>query len=72
MQFWRGLATLDGKARMLGEYAVIHGDYRKLFTAPAAYDSVTAEQVLAVAREVFQKRHRTVGVLQPPAAAAGQ
>jgi zinc protease len=72
MQFWRGLATLDGKARMLGEFAVLHGDYRKLFTAPDAYERVTREQLLAVAREVFQPAHRTVGVLQPRAAAAGQ
>ena len=25
--FWRGVATIDGKARLLGEYAVMHGDY---------------------------------------------
>jgi zinc protease len=72
MHFWRGLATLDGKARMLGEFAVFHGDYRKLFTAPEAYEQVTREQLLAVAREVFTPAHRTVGVLQPRTAAAGQ
>ena len=67
--FWRGVSTLDGKARLLGEYAVLHSDYRKLFAAPAAYDSVTAEQVLAVARDVFKPQQRTVGVLLPRAAA---
>lgn len=67
--FWRGVATLDGKARLVGEFAVLHGDHRKLFTAPAAYEAVTAEQVLSVAREVFRSRQRTVGVLQPHAAA---
>jgi zinc protease len=72
MGFWRGLATLDGKAHMLGEFAVFHGDYRKLFTAPEAYEQVTREQLLAVARDVFQPAHRTVGVLQPRPAAAGQ
>jgi zinc protease len=72
MHFWHGLATLDGKARMLGEFAVFHGDYRKLFTAPEAYEQVTREQLLAVARDVFQPAHRTVGVLQPRSAAAGQ
>jgi zinc protease len=68
-QFWRGVSTLDGKARLLGEYAVLHGDYHKLFTAPAAYEAVTAAQVLAVARDVFKPRQRTVGILQPRAAA---
>ena len=32
--FWRGVSTIDGKARLLGEYAVMHGDYRLLFAAP--------------------------------------
>jgi zinc protease len=67
--FWRGVSTIDGKARLLGEYAVLHGDYRKLFAAPEAYERVTAADVLAVARAVFNPQHRTVGVLVPRAAA---
>jgi len=70
--FWRGVSTIDGKARLLGEYAVMHADWRGLFAAPDAYDQVTRAQVLAIARQVFDPRHRTVGVLQPthaPAAA---
>jgi zinc protease len=67
--FWRGVSTIDGKARLLGEYAVLHGDYRKLFTAPDAYERVTAADVLAVARVVFNPQHRTVGVLVPRATA---
>jgi len=67
--FWRGVATLDGRAQLLGEYAVLHGDYRKLFAAPAAYERVTAAQVLAVARDVFKPEQRTVGVLLPHAGA---
>ena len=63
--FWRGVSTLDGRAQLLGEYAVLHGDYRKLFAAPEAYERVTAAQVLAVAREVFRPEQRTVGVLLP-------
>ena len=66
--FWRGVSTLDGKARLLGEYAVLHGDYRKLFAAPDAYERVSAAEVLAVARDVFKPEHRTVGVLLPRAA----
>jgi zinc protease len=67
--FWRGVSTLDGKARLLGEYAVLHGDYRKLFAAPEAYERVTPAQVLAVARDVFKPQQRTVGVLLPRAPA---
>ena len=67
--FWRGVSTLDGRAQLLGEYAVLHGDYRKLFAAPAAYEQVTAAQVLAVARDVFKPQQRTVGVLAPQPAA---
>ncbi len=63
--FWRGICTIDGKARLLGEYAVMHGDHRRLFVAPEAYDAVTREDVLAVARAVFNPTQRTVGVLQP-------
>jgi zinc protease len=63
--FWRGVATIDGKARLLGEYAVMHDDHRLLFSAPEAYERVTLEQVNAVARTVFDPRRRTVGLLRP-------
>jgi len=67
--FWRSASTIDGKARLLGEYAVMHGDYRLLFAAPEAYERVTREDVLKIAREVFNPLRRTVGVLQPQAGA---
>jgi zinc protease len=65
--FWRGVSTIDGKARLLGEYAVMHGDHRLLFSAPAAYESVQREEVEAIARAVFNAERRTVGVLRPTA-----
>jgi zinc protease len=64
-EFWRGVSTIDGKARLLGEYAVMHGDYKLLFTAPEAYERVTREDVAAIARQVFNPERRTIGVLQP-------
>jgi zinc protease len=67
--FWRALSTIDGKARMLGEYAVIHGDHRLLFAAPEAYESVTRESVLTAAQQVFDPRRRTIGMLLPERAA---
>jgi zinc protease len=63
--FWKKLATIDGKAQLLGEYEVFHGDWLKLFDAPAQVDRITRAQVQAVAREILDKRRRTVGVLLP-------
>ncbi len=63
--FWRGVSTIDGKARLLGEYAVMHGDHRLLFGAPERYEAVTREDVLQVARAVFNGERRTVGILRP-------
>lgn len=68
--FWAGIATIDGKARRLGEFEVMQGDWQKLFATPAAYEAVTRAQVQAIAREVLQSRRRTVGVLVPAAATA--
>jgi zinc protease len=64
-EFWRGVSTIDGKARLLGEYAVMHGDHRLLFAAPALYERVSRAQVEQVAREIFNPERRTVGVLRP-------
>jgi zinc protease len=66
--FWRGLATIDGKAAALGRYEVFHGDYEKLFDLPDDLDAVTAERLREVAKAVFRTNNMTVGVLQAPAA----
>ncbi|RZA21193.1 MAG: insulinase family protein [Lysobacteraceae bacterium] len=67
--FWRGMATINGKARALGTYEVFNGDYRKLFDAPAAYDAVTAADVQALAKKILRIQNRTTGLLKPVAAA---
>jgi len=64
--FWKKLATIDGKASLLGEFEVYSGDYKKLFDAPATYEKVTREDVQKAAALIFQNRHRTVGILQSP------
>ena len=69
--FWHGLETISGKAQALGTYEVFHGDYRKLFEAPAQYESITAEDVKQAAASVLRPENRTVGRLVPPARAAG-
>ena len=67
--YWREMSTISGKAQALGTYEVFHGDYRKLFEAPAAWEAVTDAEVRAVAAGVFRTRSRTVGILEPVAAA---
>ena len=62
--FWKQIATINGKALLLGSFDVFEGDYRKLFDSPAAYDKVTREDVQKAAALVLQKNHRTVGVLE--------
>jgi len=61
--FWRGLATIDGKAQALGAYAVLRGGHEKLFDAPRLYESVTPEDIRTLAAEFLRPANRTVGVL---------
>lgn len=68
--FWNKIATINGKASLLGEFEVFNGDYKKLFDSPAAYEKVTREDVQKAAALVFVKNHRTVGVLTSPKEAA--
>ena len=63
--FWRGVTTLDGRAELLGEYALMHGDYRLLFSAPAALERVSAADVKSVAQQILNPLHRTIGELVP-------
>jgi zinc protease len=65
--FWHGLETISGKAQALGQYEVFHGDYLKLFSAPAEYESITAEDVKTAAATVLRSGNRTVGVLESKA-----
>ncbi len=61
--FWRSLATIEGKAAALGRYAVFTGNYENLFSAPEEISAATAEQLQAVASDVFRRGNLTVGVL---------
>ena len=63
--FWKKLATIDGKAQLLGEYEIFHGDWAKLFDAPSQFERVTLADIHALAREILDEKRRTVGVLVP-------
>ncbi|MGK2857323.1 MAG: M16 family metallopeptidase [Thermoanaerobaculia bacterium] len=67
--FWRSLKTINGKAQALGSNEVFRGDWQALFSSPARYEAVTADQIRDLAAKVFRNTNRTVGVLTPPAAA---
>jgi predicted Zn-dependent peptidase len=63
----RAQTISKGRART---YEVFHGDYRKLFDAPAEYETISAEEVKQAAAAVLRVENRTVGVLESKAEAA--
>jgi zinc protease len=64
--YWRGLATIDGKASLLGHAEVFLGDYQRAFSLPDELAAISAEEIQAVAASVFDRRKMTVGVLRSP------
>ncbi len=68
--YWRDVATIDGKASLVGDYEVIYGGYEKLFDLPAALGAITPEDIRTVAARVFRVENSTVGVFLPTVEAA--
>ena len=68
--FWKQLATIDGKAHLLGEYEVLRGGWRNLFQAPERHAAVTRQEIGAAARLLLNPSRRTVGMLLPDAPGA--
>ena len=64
--FWRGLATIDGKARGLGRYEVFLGNFEKLFSVPDDVAAIATDDLRDVAAKVFRVNNMTVGVLRAP------
>ena len=62
--FWRGLATIEGKARALGNHEVFLGDYESLFALPDEIEAISADDLQRAAAEVFRVQNMTVGVLR--------
>lgn len=65
--FWRGLATIDGKAAALGTFEVFNGSYELLFDLPDRVAAVSVDDLRDVAAKFFRPANLTVGVLTPPA-----
>ncbi|MDH3532907.1 MAG: insulinase family protein [Gammaproteobacteria bacterium] len=69
--YWRQLATIDGKASALGNYEVFTGSFENLFSEPDEISAVTREQLQAVAAKVFRRSNMTLGILRSPSDAPG-
>ena len=65
-EFWRGLATINGKAQALGSAAVFHGSYERLFDLPQEIEAVSTDDVRRVAAKILRRNNATVGVLRAP------
>lgn len=63
VNFYRTMATINGKANTIGSYELYFGDYNKLFSAPDEYSKVTAADIQRVAKQYLIKSNRTVGIL---------
>jgi zinc protease len=64
--FWRELATINGKASALGRAAVFHGAYERLFDLPQEIEAVSADDLRAVATAVLRQGNATIGTLYAP------
>ena len=65
-EFWGVMSTINGKAASLGEAAVFHGSYEKLFDFAQDIETVSGDTLKAVASSVFRRENATIGVLYAP------
>ncbi len=63
--FVRSMQTVNGKARKIGRYEMLFGDYRKLLEVPGKYRAVTSDDVKQVVEKYLGKRNRNVITLVP-------
>ncbi len=71
-EYWRELSTIDGKASALGRAELFMGNYQLAFSLPEQLAAVNAEEVQAVAAEIFKRNNMTVGLLRSPQQEAQQ
>ena len=64
--FWRELATIDGKAEALGRHEVFHGGYETLFDLPNRVNAVSLDALRSTAARVFERNNATIGILRSP------
>lgn len=63
VNFYREIATINGKANSVGSYELYFGHYEELYNAPDNFKKVTVEDIKRVTNTYLRKKNRTVGVL---------
>ncbi len=62
---YRGMKTMSGRAGTIGSCEVFFGDFSVAFRSPAAFDAISADDVMRVASSIFTVKNRTVATLVP-------
>jgi zinc protease len=65
--FYRGIKAISGRANQLGRAEILLGSWEKMYSQPSQYESVTATDVLRVAKQYLGPSQRTVATLIPEA-----
>jgi zinc protease len=65
VELYDDFKTIAGKANLIGSYEVFYGDHRRINSAAAELEKVTAADVKRVAASYFTGKNRTVAVLLP-------
>lgn len=65
MDYYRGFESVNGKARALGHYHIISGDYKTALHLLDGYQAVTAADIQAVSKNYLTASNRTVVAAAP-------
>lgn len=65
--FYRSMQTVNGKARKIGQYELLFGDFEEIYKVQDRYRAVTLEDVRSVAEKYFKPTNRNVVTLIPRA-----
>jgi len=66
--YYRSLRSINRRANVIGNYAVLFGDWHKLASVEQEYDKVTAADIQRAAKAYLEADNRTVATLVPTAA----
>jgi predicted Zn-dependent peptidase len=66
--FYREMKTISGRANQLGTAEIFLGGYEKMYETPSRYESVTAADVMRVAKMYLGPNQRTIATLIPEVA----
>ena len=67
-EHYRSLRSINRRANVIGDYAVLFGDYHKLGSVEQEYNKVTPADIQRAAKEYLDADNRTVATLIPTAA----